>query len=94
MQQSNKSEAIMDTRRISVESSEGREARLALLQCKDKVSARLYIEHGDSYLNLSAFDDVLRATTRRNQVTPQLLLGCKPATITYRDSIIVSVEMD
>ena len=63
-------------------------------RCKDKVSARLYLEESGHYYNLSAFDDILKAITKSDEVTAHLLLGAKPTTLTYMENVIISVEMD
>ena len=54
---------------------------------------RLYLQHGENYLNLSAFDDVLRDISCSSDVTPSTLLKAKPFTLSYVNNIIVSVEM-
>ena len=63
-------------------------------RCKDKVSATLYLEESGYYYNLSAFDDILKAITKSDEVTAHLLLGAKPTTFTYMENVIISVEMD
>ena len=40
-------------------------------RCHEKVSARLYLQHGQQYINLSAFDDVLK-TNLHNLIVSQL----------------------
>ena len=54
---------------------------------------RLYLQRGENYLNLSAFDDVLRDISCSSDVTPSTLLKAKPFTLSYVNNIIVSVEM-
>ena len=51
-------------------------------RCKDKVSAILYLEESGHYYNLSAFDDILKAITKSDEVTAHLLLGAKPTKLT------------
>ena len=55
-----------------------------LQKCQENISARLYLEHGENYLSLSAFDDVLRDIACSSDVTPS---KAKPF------NIIASVEM-
>ena len=54
---------------------------------------RLYLQHGENYLNLSAFDDVLRDISCSSDVTPSTLLKAKPFTLSYVNNIIVSVDI-
>lgn len=61
-----------------------------LNRCKQKVSARLYKQHGEEYLNLSAFDDILTTITGSTNVTPESLLQ---STITYENNIISSIKI-
>ena len=61
---------------------------------KQKLSARLYLQHGENYLNLSAFDDILNAIAQSDNITPSTLLNAKPFTLTYVNNIIVSVDID
>ena len=64
-----------------------------LQKCKEKISGRLYLQHGENYLNLSAFDDVLRDIACSSDVTQSTLLQAKPFNLSYVNNIIVSVEM-
>ena len=61
---------------------------------KQKLSARLYLQHGENYLNLSAFDDILNSIAQSNDITPSTLLNARPFTLTYFNNIIVSVHID
>ena len=61
---------------------------------QEKLSARLFIQHGDEYVNLSAFDDVLTTIAGTTNVTATALLESKAFTvITYDNNIISSVEV-
>ena len=55
---------------------------------KQKLSARLYLQHGENYLNLSAFDDILNAIAQSDNITPSTLLNAKPFTLTYVNNIV------
>ena len=60
----------------------------------EKLSARLYLQHGENYLNLSAFDDILNSIAQSDDITPSTLLNASPFTLTYVNNIIVSVHID
>ena len=64
-----------------------------LNRCKQKISARLYIQHGEENLHLSAFDDILTTIAGSTNVTSESLLLSKPSTITYENNIISSVKI-
>ena len=61
---------------------------------KQKLSARLYLQHGENYLTLSAFDDILNTIAQSDDITPSTLLNASPFTLTYVNNIIVSVDID
>ena len=66
---------------------------MPLKKCKEKVSANLYLQHGENYLTLSAFEEILHTLTEHKEVTAISLINSRPATITYSNNIIVSVEI-
>ena len=78
-----------DRARRAARSSPTSETRLVQMGSVE----RLYLQHGENYLNLSAFDDVLRDISCSSDVTPSTLLKAKPFTLSYVNNIIVSVEM-
>ena len=65
-----------DRARRAARSSPTSETRLVQMGSVE----RLYLQHGENYLNLSAFDDVLRDISCSSDVTPSTLLKAKPFT--------------
>ena len=61
-------------------------------RCTPKLSARLYIKHGEEYMNLSAFDKVLETIAGSSDVTATTLLEARPFSATYENNIILSVN--
>ena len=59
-------------------------------RCKVKQSARLYIQRGEEYMHLSAFDEVLMMIAGSSDVTT--LLELKQFSATYKNNIISSVN--
>ena len=68
-----------DRARRAARSSPTSETRLVQMGSVE----RLYLQHGENYLNLSAFDDVLRDISCSSDVTPSTLLKAKPFTLSY-----------
>lgn len=67
---------------------------MPLNKCKEKVPANLYLQHGENYLTLSAFDEILHTLIEHKEITAISLINSRPATVTYNNNnIIVSVEI-
>lgn len=64
-----------------------------LKRCQQKVSARLYLQYGQEYITLSAFDEIITTIAQCADVTATTLLQAKPFTLTYVNNIITSFSL-
>ena len=60
-----------------------------IIHCMEKLSARLYIQEGDQYLNLSAFDEILTTIAGTTNVNVAALLESKPCKVITYENIII-----